>query len=310
MTIQTIPVRRREPGLPESRKNQTQTQDQTKMATHLPASARTPGGAVDPHRGPDVRKSKFPVYSLVATGGLCAIAALVFHQPERLPEPDAQRRASAPSVESSKRPEIRPRSADPTRALARAFALENRSERDSRVRELLSGWATRDAEAALGWVSALEDPAARRSARSTVCFALAEKDPRQAVTLALAHGADEDDDRGLLECLTMQWCEKECETVVEWVQTQPPGEWRERLLARASFVLSKSDPAAAAQLVSGLEPGTVQDEAAMAVLHQWALKDSPAALQWAEAFSESTLRERALAEISNLRVLATAREVE
>ncbi len=77
-------------------------------------------------------------------------------------------------------------------------------------------------------------------------------------------------------------------------------------MSRASFVLSKSDPAAAAQLVSGLEPGNVQDEAAMAVLHQWALKDSASALQWAEAFPESPLRDRALAEISNLRNLASS----
>jgi hypothetical protein len=119
--------------------------------------------------------------------------------------------------------------------------------------------------------------------------------------LALAHGADEDDAGALLECLTMQWCEKECETVLDWAGGQPPGEWRDRLTARASFVLSKSEPAAAANLVSGLEPGPVQDEAAMAVLHQWALQDSDAALRWAEGIAEPILRERALAEISNLR---------
>ncbi len=162
-------------------------------------------------------------------------------------------------------------------------------------------WAIRDAKAALNWVSSLEDPAARLSARSTVCLALAEKDPCQAIVLALAHGADEDDHGGLLEYLTMQWCGKEPEAALDWACEQPPGEWRDRLLASASFMLSKSDPAAAAHLVSDLEPGTVQDEAVMAVLHQWALQDSSAALQWAEAFSESPLRDRALAEISNLR---------
>jgi hypothetical protein len=77
-------------------------------------------------------------------------------------------------------------------------------------------------------------------------------------------------------------------------------------LSRASFVLSKSDPTAAAHVVSGLEPGNVQDEAAMAALHQWALKDTSAALRWAEEFPEGTLRERALDEISNLRNLATS----
>ncbi|MEO5712131.1 MAG: hypothetical protein ABIT37_01470 [Luteolibacter sp.] len=234
---------------------------------------------------------------------LCAAGVLVLVWADQSLERDTAQQTAHPSGEKTSCGHSNDpvRAADPARALVQAFTLEIGSERENRIRDLLSAWALRDAEAALGWVSALENPAARRSARSTVCFAVAEKDPRRAVTLALAHGADEDDDSGLLECLTMQWCEKDCETVLKWASEQPPGEWRHRLLARASFVLSKSDPAAAARLVSGLEPGHLQDEAAMAVLHQWALKDSPAALQWAEGFSEPTLRARALAEISNLR---------
>jgi len=241
-------------------------------------------------------------------GFLCAAAVLVVVWADGLLECDTAKQTTHPSGEkpSSGQANTVARAVDPARALAQAFTLGERSERENRIRDLLSAWAARDAEAALRWVSALENPAARRSARSTVCLALAEKDPRRAVVLALAQGADEDDDSGLLECLTMQWCEKECAIVVDWVREQPPGEWRERLLSRASFVLSKSDPAAAARLVAGLEPGNLQDEAAMAVLHQWALQDSAAALRWAEAFSEPTLRERALSEISNLRMLTTS----
>jgi hypothetical protein len=220
------------------------------------------------------------------------------------------RTASAAEAGRHERTHALSQPSDPIAALARAFALEKGNTRDVLVRELLSGWASRDAEAALDWISSLEDPAARRSARSTVCLALAEEDPRHAVVLALAHGADEDDAGGLLESLAMQWCEKEPEPVLDWALTQPQGEWRNRLVARASFVVSKLDPVRAAQLVSGLEPGTLQDEAAMAVLHQWALQDSSAALQWGEAFAEPALRERALAEISNLRNPMAARETE
>jgi hypothetical protein len=252
---------------------------------------------------------KNPIRWLMTAGSLCAAAVLVFVWANRSPQGDTakQTEAAHPSGRktSSGRSNGSAGAADPVEALTHAYTLGDRSKRDNLVRDLLSTWAARDAEAALDWVSTLEDSAARISARSTVCFALAEKDPRQAVVLALAHGADEDDD-GLLECLTMQWCEKETENAVDWAHEQPPGEWRERLLSRASFVLSKSDPAAAARLVFGLESGTVQDEAAIAVLHQWALQDSSAALRWAEAFPQSTLRDRALAEISNLRNLASS----
>jgi hypothetical protein len=229
---------------------------------------------------------------------VAAAIALIWANGE--PAPEAGKTSG---VESCDHPNNRAQVSDPARALVHASTLENRTERETLIRDLLSKWAVRDTEAALGWVASLEDPAARRSARSTVCLALAEKDPRRAVTLALAHGADEGDDGGLLECLTMRWCEREADAVLDWAREQPP-------LASASFVLSKSNPAKAARLVSELEPGTVQDEAAMAVLHQWALKDSSAALQWSEVFPASPLRERALVEISNLRNLAASHAVE
>ena len=318
-------------GIPET---QTKPKPKIQMATHLPASPRTRGGAVDPREGSLIRKPVFsrypvgaafrwmsarlsPVYPWMAAGGLSAIAFLIF-QSGGSQQPDAGRRTAAILRRTRVTPEARLHerlngqagAADPTATLARAFALEKGNGRECLVRDLLSAWAARDAEAALSWISSLEDPSARRSARSTVCLAVAEKDPRQAVVLALAHGADEDDDRGLLEGLTMQWCEKESEAALDWAITQPPGEWRNRLVAGASFVVSKLDPVRAAHLVSELEPGTLQDEAAMAVLHQWALKDSSAALEWAEAFSEPAFRERALAEISNLRSGMAAREAD
>ena len=289
------------------------------MTIHNGVSKRTRGGAV-PFRKEDVRSSTFrrspsfaafrgiatrlrSMYPLTVAGGLCALALVVALGGARTV---LDRPAGAPEVKSRERSNGPAGAADPAESLARAFALGKSSERDVLVRELLSTWASRDAEAALDWVSSLEDAAARRTARATVCLSLAEEDPRHAVTLALAHGADEDDDSGLLECLTMQWCEKESGAALDWALTQPRGEWQDRLVARASFVLSKSDPVRAGSLVSGLEPGVLQDEAAMAVLHQWALQDPSAALEWAEGFPEPALRERALAEISNLREMAAS----
>jgi hypothetical protein len=266
--------------------------------------------AVGSLRLPDVARS--PVFPLMAVAGLGGIAALVVFLPDGASKAGPSKRngtAFRSGEASSERSNNHARQIDPAQALGQLSTLGKGNDRDSRIRDLLFKWAAQDAEAALSWASALEDPAARRSARSAVCLAVAEQDPHRAVMLALAPGAEEEDG-GLLECLTMQWCEKDPKTVLDWAGGQPPGEWRERLLARVSFVLSKTDPAAAAQLVSGLEPGHLQNEAAMAVLHQWALKDSSTALEWAEGFSEPILRERALAEISNLRASALRHEVE
>jgi len=258
-----------------------------------------------------------PSLAMLAAAGVGTASVLVLVKTDATPELTTGQANSVlfhtretPKTRQEERPDNHEQPPDYTLALAKTFTLEKGIERECRVRDLLSRWAARDAEAALNWVAALKDPTARRSTRFIICQAVAQEDPRRAIALALAPQSNEEDDGGLLEYLTMQWCEKESATALDWIHQQPPGVWRDRLLAKASFVLSKSDPAAAAYLVSSLEPGNLQNEAAMAVLHQWALIDYDSALHWAEAFPEPKLRERAFAEISNLRNLSAALELE
>jgi hypothetical protein len=125
---------------------------------------------------------------------LCAAAVLVFVWAVEPPERETAKQTAAANFSGVESQIDKPNKLAPAADPARAFSLETGSERDSRIRDLLSAWATQDAEAALRWVSALENAAARCSTRSTVCFALAEINPRRAVVLALDHGADEEDD--------------------------------------------------------------------------------------------------------------------
>ncbi|MEO7099417.1 MAG: hypothetical protein ABI162_08655 [Luteolibacter sp.] len=67
-----------------------------------------------------------------------------------------------------------------------------------------------------------------------------------------------------------------------------------------AFVLSKADPhAAACHVAKDMEPGTLQDEAVISILHQWMTKDPQAAATWAAEFPEGDLRSRALNELQN-----------
>ena len=78
---------------------------------------------------------------------------------------------------------------------------------------------------------------------------------------------------------------------------QPPGNERDRLISRVAFTRSKEDAAEAAKLVAEwISPGDAQNEAAISVLHQWALRDPKGALSWAQLFPEN-LRDRALQEV-------------
>lgn len=133
------------------------------------------------------------------------------------------------------------------------------------------------------------------------CLQLAERDPRAAVTLAINTCAYETQP-GLLENLVAQWAAHDIQASHEWVLQQQPGEWRDGLMERVAFIGSQSNPVAAARIVTEeMTPGQIQTEAAISVLHQWALRDLNAAAAWASTFPEGPLRQRAMGEIEGLR---------
>lgn len=133
------------------------------------------------------------------------------------------------------------------------------------------------------------------------CLALAERDPRAAVIFAIDNGLC-DTDAGLLENLAAQWAARDFPAAHAWVMQQDPGDWRDGLLAHVAYAGSQSDPASAARLVvAEMAPGPQQNEAAISVLHQWALLDLGSAAAWASAFPAGSFRQRAIAEIEGVR---------
>src|SRR6185503_15598474 len=102
----------------------------------------------------------------------------------------------------------------------------------------------------------------------------------------------------LLENMVQQWADQNESAARAYAINKPPGEERDRLLSRVALTRSKESPVDAAKLVvEWISPGEVQNEAAISVLHQWALLDPDAALAWAQLFPEESLRNRALKEV-------------
>jgi hypothetical protein len=104
-----------------------------------------------------------------------------------------------------------------------------------------------------------------------------------------------------LENFIQLWAMADVRTAYEWVHQIPAGEVRDALMVRIAFAGSRIDPAEAACLVvEELPPGTVQEEAAVMVLHQWALQDAAAAAAWVGLFPEDSFRERLLGELRGI----------
>ncbi len=160
-------------------------------------------------------------------------------------------------------------------------------------------WAARDPQTALRWADALPFRDERETALTGACRQLAaESVPRAVKTLAAYLPGDRP--LGDLEDLALRWAGADLETARAWTLALVPGPRREGLVARLAYVQSKTEPAAAAAIVTELPPGDARDESVISVLHQWALRDRPGALAWVERFPESTLRERAIAELNSI----------
>ena len=162
----------------------------------------------------------------------------------------------------------------------------------------LREWVRQNPAEALTWLRSAAAGKARDTVVETVCARVAESNPAEAVSLAERYSGGRSN---LLENLIQQWADQNELAARAYAINKPAGEERDRLLGRVAFTRSKENPAEAARLVvEWISPGQVQNEAAISVLHQWALRDPNAAQAWAQLFPDEGLRDRALAEVANI----------
>lgn len=189
--------------------------------------------------------------------------------------------------------------ADPRVAACLAENWEPGQVREGLLREVGREWAETDPNGAITWAQALANVGERNDVLGDVCAQIAQSDPAQAVFLAdrldIGHG------NGVLESAAQLWAGRDFAAALNWVLQQPQGIGRDRLLGRIAFAEAQTSPESAAYLaVESISPGPAQEEAVIAVVHQWGLRDNSAALGWVSAIPGEALRVRALAELTGL----------
>ncbi len=160
-------------------------------------------------------------------------------------------------------------------------------------------WAARSPSEALAWTDRLESAEERSVVREYICHRVAERDPAAALSLSAQAGFGSES--ALAADLTQQWTTRDPAAATQWALAQPAGPARNQLLARVALVLAEKSPAEAGQLVvDEIGAGPEQEESAISVLHQWALRDLPGATQWVEQFPAGPLRTRAERELTGV----------
>lgn len=140
----------------------------------------------------------------------------------------------------------------------------------------------------------------RDEALSSLLCQWAEINPRDALDLAL-HSCREGTGGPLFENLIQQWAAADFFTARDWVMQLPSGEQRDRMSARLAFIQAQESPEEAARwVVAEIPSGVEQEEAAISVLHQWALRDMSAAANWVALFPPGPFRLRAESELQGL----------
>lgn len=181
---------------------------------------------------------------------------------------------------------------DITVAASTAEALPPWASREEVLFLVARAWAAADPSAAAAWASRLPDATERAAVFHHVCIAVAAADPAHALEL----GGQDPVLRGhLLQLLTA----KDPDSAIRWAGQQTDASIREAAFADIALRHAEAAPEAAARLVAEqLPPGPLQDEAALAVLHQWILRDPAGARAWVEIFPAGSLLETAEAELA------------
>lgn len=171
-------------------------------------------------------------------------------------------------------------------------ALPLWASREEALFQMARAWAATDPSAAAAWASRLPDAAERAAVFHHVCIAIATADPARALELA---GQDDVLRGQLLQLLTA----KDPDAALRWAGRQTDPVVRESAFADIALRHAEASPEAAARLVAEhLSPGPLQDETALAVLHQWILRDPASARAWVEIFPDGSLLETAEAELA------------
>lgn len=162
-----------------------------------------------------------------------------------------------------------------------------------------------DVAAALRWIAAL--PATERVAAAEAAVRELERtDPAGALEIAEFFGLGAMG--GRVEHIVQLWTEENPRAAVNWVKSRSPGADRDRLAARAAWVLAQREPGSALQLVADTVTNpAAQENARLAVVRQWALRDAAGATAEVTGWTDAALRTRAMYEIEVARRAMSAR---
>jgi hypothetical protein len=158
------------------------------------------------------------------------------------------------------------------------------------VKSVISSWAEKDFSAAKAWVEGLPPGTyPRRSAMGDLAFALAQKDPAAALSLARSLPGD-DGQRFLIGALN-GWCLKDADAAIAYAVQLPDLGFT---LAYMFDRIASKDPVKAIKLLEQIPSENDQNQALKRIGNAWAESDPKAALDWANQQTDPKVKSEIL----------------
>jgi len=195
---------------------------------------------------------------------------------------------------------------NPAEAAAFAQAVSNPEWRHDLMMVVAQSWAIINPDEAQTWASGLNNPPGnpweRDNMVSYVGFSIAEKDLARAVQVLEECKINSGRQEVMVENLAQQWTDRgDLTPLVEWVDKLPPGTERDSMYERVANAQARSKPAEAAAIVgTKMEPGEIQERAALYIIRQWAWNDRHAAANWISEFLPGEMHDRAIKELGDV----------
>lgn len=182
---------------------------------------------------------------------------------------------------------------DPKAAAMWAVRHGDKDVRDRMLQTAAAAWAERDLSDALAWIDPLSASAVERETeallRSVIAYQALEQRPVTAVRLALELellGDASDRSGALLRQAIDAWSRIDPRSATAWIQRQPPGQLRDRMIAALAVSLSEIDAFGAVRLaLESLPPGAVQSETVETIVQH----RRGSAADWAATLSDDAL---------------------
>lgn len=179
-------------------------------------------------------------------------------------------------------------------ALALVADMPKSADRDALRGQLYRAWAALNPKAA--WQAALADPLdkSKGDLLGAVAGEVAKTNPSAAIDLALSLGMG-DRRSAVVSAVFSEWSKMDAAAAIAYSNAHPDLPVETFAFARGLFLLAEKEPMKAANLVVTFKDEMQRNAALSSLMNTWVGSDPAAALGWAQALSNPTLRQNAIA---------------